>query len=59
LLSELLVQKIPCELEHLKFSLDQQHPGSAIISAIQCYEAWTAFTASEVMFQMTNEPLGA
>jgi hypothetical protein len=50
----------PCELEHLKFSLDQQHPGgSAIISAIQFYKAWTAFIALEAMFQMTNDPLGA
>jgi hypothetical protein len=38
----LLVQKMPCELEHLKFSLDQQHLGGAIISAIQLCKAWTA-----------------
>jgi hypothetical protein len=41
LLFDLLVHKMPCELEHLKFSLDQRHPGGAIISAIQFYKAWT------------------
>jgi hypothetical protein len=47
------------ELERLNCSLDQRHLGGTIVSAIQLHKAWTAFVALEVMFQMTNEPLGA
>ena len=47
------------ELKHLNCSLDRSHLGGTIISAIQFYKAWTAFIALEVMFQMTNDPLGA
>jgi hypothetical protein len=47
------------ELKCLNCSLDRRHLGGAIISTIQFYKAWTAFIASEVMFQMTNDPLGA
>jgi hypothetical protein len=45
---ELLVQKMPCEFKHLKFSLDQRHLGGAIISAIQFSKAWKALIAFKV-----------
>ena len=48
-----------CKLKRLNWSLDWRHLGGTIISAIQFCKAWTAFIASEVMFQVTNEPLGA
>jgi hypothetical protein len=48
LLFDLLMQKMPCELESLNCSLDQRHPGGAIISAIELCKAWLALIASAV-----------
>jgi hypothetical protein len=43
----------------LQTQMSQRHLGGTIISAIQFDKAWTSFIAFEVMFQTTNDPLGA
>jgi hypothetical protein len=48
LLFDLLMQKMPCELERLNCSLDPRHPGGAIISAIELFKAWIALISSAV-----------